>query len=190
MGKTNYIRFDWAIKRLLRQKANFVILEGFLSTVLREDIHIEKILDSESNKENAADKFNRLGLLVENSTGELLIIEVRNDRELDYFHRVLYGISPAVTDYISEGDVYDRVKKLYSINILYFELGLGKDYVYHGHTEFRGIHENDILWLSESARKQFVCKKVGDIYPEHYILRVENFNKVATTQFDIYSTPS
>lgn len=24
-----YIRFDWAIKRLLRQKANFGVLEGF-----------------------------------------------------------------------------------------------------------------------------------------------------------------
>jgi hypothetical protein len=30
MEKSNYIRFDWAIKRLLRQKANFVVLEGFL----------------------------------------------------------------------------------------------------------------------------------------------------------------
>lgn len=24
-----YIRFDWAIKRLLRQKANFDVLDGF-----------------------------------------------------------------------------------------------------------------------------------------------------------------
>lgn len=26
--KDRYIRFDWAIKRLLRQKANFGVLEG------------------------------------------------------------------------------------------------------------------------------------------------------------------
>ena len=26
-----YIRFDWAIKRLLRQKANFGVLEGFFN---------------------------------------------------------------------------------------------------------------------------------------------------------------
>jgi len=26
----NYIRFDWMIKRLLRNKSNFVVLEGFL----------------------------------------------------------------------------------------------------------------------------------------------------------------
>jgi len=28
---SNYIRFDWAMKRLLRNKANFAVLEGGLS---------------------------------------------------------------------------------------------------------------------------------------------------------------
>ena len=28
----NYIRFDWAMKRLLRDKANFQVLEGLLTT--------------------------------------------------------------------------------------------------------------------------------------------------------------
>ena len=31
---SNYIRFDWAMKRLLRNKANFAVLEGFLTTLL------------------------------------------------------------------------------------------------------------------------------------------------------------
>jgi predicted transposase/invertase (TIGR01784 family) len=184
MEKTNYIRFDWAIKRLLRQKANFVILEGFLSTVLNEDIRIERILESEGNKENTDDKFNRVDLLVENSTGKLYIIEVQNYRELNYFHRMLYGTSKVVTEYISAGDDYDRIRKVYSINIVYFELGQGKDYVYHGQTEFRGIHENDVLQLSAAQRKQFLCEKAGDIYPEYYVLRVEDFNKVATSPLD------
>ena len=44
MGKiTKLIRFDWAIKRLLRHKANFGILEGFLSVLLNEDITIRQI---------------------------------------------------------------------------------------------------------------------------------------------------
>ena len=38
--KENYIRFDWAMKRLLRDKSNYVVLEGFLSTLLEEDLHI------------------------------------------------------------------------------------------------------------------------------------------------------
>jgi hypothetical protein len=34
------ITFDWALKRLLRSKANFDILEGFFSELLKEDIKI------------------------------------------------------------------------------------------------------------------------------------------------------
>jgi len=32
--KRKLISFDWAIKRILRSKANFEILEGFLSELL------------------------------------------------------------------------------------------------------------------------------------------------------------
>ena len=35
-----YIRFDWAMKRLLRNKANFAVLEGLLTTLLGEKITI------------------------------------------------------------------------------------------------------------------------------------------------------
>lgn len=42
MAKETFIRFDWATKRLLRQKSNFVILEGFLSTLLDEWISFLK----------------------------------------------------------------------------------------------------------------------------------------------------
>ena len=34
----NYIRFDWAMQRLLRNKANFSVLEGLLTTLLGENI--------------------------------------------------------------------------------------------------------------------------------------------------------
>ena len=37
---SNYIRFDWTMKRLLRNKANFAVLEGFLTTLLGESILI------------------------------------------------------------------------------------------------------------------------------------------------------
>ena len=52
---SNYIRFDWAMKRLLRNKANFVVLEGFLTTLLNEKIIIRKLLESESNQEDEFD---------------------------------------------------------------------------------------------------------------------------------------
>jgi predicted transposase/invertase (TIGR01784 family) len=111
MAKDNIIRFDWAAKRLLRQKSNFVILEGFLSSLFGEPIRINRMLESEGNKENADDKFNRVDMLAENSLGELIIIEVQNNRELDYFHRIMYGVSKVITEYITQGDPYSKIKK-------------------------------------------------------------------------------
>lgn len=183
--KEDLIRFDWAMKRLLRDKSNYVVLEGFLSTLLGEDLHINRFLESESNQEDADDKFNRADMLVEDSHGKLLIIEVQNNRELDYFHRMLYGVSKTISEYINLGDDYDKVRKVYSINIVYFDLGQGKDYVYHGKTVFRGLHDaNDILKLSVRQREVFVGREAGDIFPEYYVLRVNDFDKVAKTPLD------
>ena len=184
MAKERFIRFDWAAKRLLRQKSNFVILEGFLSTLLNEQIKIVRMLESEGNKENPDDKFNRVDMLAENHRGELVIIEIQNTRELNYFQRMLYGVSKAITEYISEGEPYDHVKKVYSVNIVYFDLGQGEDYVYHGRTEFRGIHEHDLLQLSTLQQEQFMYKNIGDLYPEYFILRVEEFDRNAVTPLD------
>lgn len=66
MRQQKHVRFDWAIKRLLRQKANFNILEGFLSELLKEDISILEIIDTESNQETETDKYNRVDILMKN----------------------------------------------------------------------------------------------------------------------------
>ena len=181
---SNYIRFDWAMKRLLRNKANFVVLEGLLSTLLGEAIRIKRILESEGNQEDETDKFNRVDLLAEDSKNELIIVEIQNNRELDYFHRMLYGASKAIVEYMHTGEEYEHVRKVYSINIVYFDLGQGKDYVYHGRTTFRGIHTDDELKLSARQRKQFMRENAGDLYPEYYVLRVDDFDKVATNPLD------
>ena len=69
-----YIRFDWAVKRLLRQKANFDVLEGFLTVFLNEPITILEILESEGNQLSPEDKFNRVDIKALNSKGEIIII--------------------------------------------------------------------------------------------------------------------
>jgi hypothetical protein len=97
---------------------------------------------------------------------------------------MLYGTSKTITEYISRGESFANVKKVYSINILYFGLGQGKDYVYHGRTEFRGIHTNDVLKLSEHQQQQFMCQNVGELFPEYYVLRVDEFDKKAVTPLD------
>ena len=178
------IRFDWAMKRLLRNKANFSVLEGLLTTLLGEKIVIQKLLESESNQETEFDKYNRVDMLAEDSKGELILIEVQNNSEYAYFQRMLFGTSKLVTEYIERGDNYDKVRKVYSVNIVYFELGHGKDYVYHGKTEFRGIHTNDLLELTPFQRQTFKADAVSQLYPEYYILKVNGFNQVAKSPLE------
>ena len=179
-----YIRFDWAIKRLLRNKANYDVLEGFLSVLLGLDIRIIKFLESEGNQEAKDDKYNRVDILCEESRGELIIVEVQNDRAYSYFHRMLYGTSKVITEYIELGQDYEKVQKVYSVNIVYFELGQGSDYVYHGKTVFKGIHDGDILMLSKKQREMFGREKAGDVFPEYYVLKVNDFDSVAKTPLD------
>ena len=123
-----YIRFDWAIKRLLRQKANFGVLEGLLTVLLNEEVKIVEILESESNQLTADDKFNRVDIKAKNSKGEIIIVEIQNTRELYYLERILYGVAKAITEHISLGERYYEVKKIYSVSILYFDIGRGEDY--------------------------------------------------------------
>ena len=172
-----YIRFDWAMKRMLRDKANFAVLEGFLTTLLGHPIKIQKLLESESNQDDADDKQNRVDLLAEDEAGQLYLIEVQNETEVAYFQRMLFGASKLVTEYINRGDNYDRVRKVYSINIVYFNLGGGTDIVYHGKTEFRGIHNGELLPLSPFQKQKFEVDTVSDLYPEYYILKVNDFNR-------------
>lgn len=178
------IRFDWAMKRLLRQKSNFVILEGFLSELLKEDIKIEQLLESESNQETNEDKFNRVDILALNSKQELIIVEIQNSKQIDYFQRMLFGVSKATTEYLSLGENYGKIKKVYSVNIVYFDLGQGKDYVYHGKTEFRGIHNGEKLELSQRQKELFEKQEIHHIFPEYYVLKVNNFDDIAKDTLD------
>ena len=154
-----YIRFDWAIKRLLRQKANFGVLEGLLTVLLNEEVKIVEILESESNQLTADDKFNRVDIKAKNSKGEIIIVEIQNTRELYYLERILYGVAKAITEHISLGERYYEVKKIYSVSILYFDIGRGEDYLYHGQNTFLGVHTDDQLLVTTKERETIVTPK-------------------------------
>ena len=178
------IRFDWAVKRLLRNKANFGILEGFLSELLGEDISIDSILESESNRDTSYDKFNRVDLLVSNSKGELIIIEIQNNREHDYLLRILYGTSKLLVENMDVGMRYASIKKIISVNIVYFDLGHGQDYIYHGTTNYVGLNKHDILKLSADQEILYKTPHISSIYPEYYVIKVNQFNEVAKNTLD------
>ena len=179
-----YIRFDWAVKRMLRDKANFAVLEGLITVLTGEVVKIEELLESEGNQERADDKFNRVDIKAKNAKGEIIIVEVQLTRQLYFLQRMLYGVSKAITEHIEIGNKYDKVKKVYSINILYFDLGKGSDYLYHGKTVFTGVHTNDRLEVNTKEADELRMRVPEDIFPEYYIIRVNEFNSVATTPIE------
>lgn len=179
-----YIRFDWAIKRLLRQKANFGVLEGLLTVLLNEKVEIVELLESEGNQDSFDDKFNRVDIKAKNSKGEIIIVEIQNTREVYYLERILYGVAKAITEHISLGEGYEEVKKIYSVSILYFDIGKGNDYLYHGRNNFVGVHTGDLLEVSAKAKNALVRKLPAEIFPEYFLIRVNEFNQVAVTPLE------
>jgi PD-(D/E)XK nuclease family transposase len=175
MAERTFISFDWAIKKILRHKENFEVLEGFLSELLGFDVFIQNILESESNKQSEDDKFDRVDILVKTLESELMLIEIQYDDQEDYFHRMVYGISKLISEYIHEGQKYGQIKKAYSINILYFRLGQGKDYIYEYNGSFIGRKKKDVLNPTNYQKTKYGIESVSDIFPKYYILRVGSF---------------
>ena len=182
--KRRLVSFDWALKRLLRSKANFEILEGFLSELLKEDIVILEVLESEGNQEHPSQKFNRVDLKVKNQRGEIVIIEVQYDREFDYLQRIFFATCRAAAEHLEVGTAYGNIAKVISVNILYFDLGQGQDYIYHGKTHFTGVHRHDNLQLSEKQKELFGKEHPYQLYPEYYLLKINQFDDIARDRFD------
>ena len=184
MAHDKYIRFDWAAKKILRDKSNFCILEGLVTVLLNEPVHIIELLESESNQEDPTDKFNRVDIKAKNSKDEIILVEIQLTRELYYLERILYGVAKAITEHIQLGNKYDQVKKVYSISILYFDLGKGEDYVYRGQTVFRGVTKNDTLQITSKEKNAIQMKSPEEVFPEYYLIRVNAFNKLAENHLD------
>ena len=168
-GKNKYIRFDWAAKYMLRSKADFVIFEGLINVLIGEKIEIVELLESESNQVNKDDKFNRVDIKAKDSQGRIIIVEIQQSRELDYLQRMLYGVAKTITEHMGRGKSYENVKKVYSINILYFDLGEGADYLYHGQTTLIGVHTKDTLQLTQHEQDDLHV-----VTPEDVIQLCEN----------------
>ncbi|MBF0463297.1 MAG: Rpn family recombination-promoting nuclease/putative transposase [Magnetococcales bacterium] len=184
MKQRRLISFDYALKRLLRSKANFEILEGFLSELLHDEVRILEVLEGESNKTSQRDKYNRVDLKVKNAQGEVIIIELQYERESDYLQRLLYGMAKTVTEHIAEGEPYSNIVKVIFVSILYFDLGRGTDYVYRGTTSFRGMHTHDELDLSEGQKALFHRDSVAALFPEYYLIKVKSFDDIARDTLD------
>ena len=188
---SQYIRFDWAIKRILRDKANFEVLEGLMTVLIGQPIRIIEILESESNADSREDKFNRVDVKAKTESGEIIIVEVQLTKESDFFQRILFGTATAIREQTKRGRSYDSIKKVYSINILYIHFGEGDDYAYHGVTTFRGMTNKEaVLQLKTDNERTYMEKEAHrmtapeEVFPEYFLLIVARFNEVAKTPIE------
>jgi len=207
MTSNELIRFDYAIKKLLRNKANFGVLEGFIEVILEKKCKIQAILESEGNQDKSDDKFNRVDIKAQDEDGEIFIVEVQTSRYTYFLERILFGVSNAVVEQASQGEDYDKIKKVYSISVVYYDFGEGEDYIYRGTTEFRGVRKHDILKVSrkeelteeellaeqdkpENKRRTYKLKKqtVGNLFPEFCLLRINAFRPSVADALDEWMT--
>ena len=189
--KREYIRFDWAIKRILRDKANKEVLEGLIQVLIKEPVTITEILESENNKDRREDKGNRVDVKAKTEKGEIIIVEVQLTKERDFFKRILFGSFTAINDQIGSGQDYEVIKKVYSVNILYFNFGSGDDYAFHGVTTFRGMtNENAVLEFNNMNERKYMDSErrritsPDEVFPEYFLLIVDRFNEVARTPIE------
>lgn len=186
------VKFDYAMKTLLRNKANFDVLEGFIEVFLGKKCTIINLLESEANQEDEEDKYNRVDIKAVDENGEIFIVEVQTTRYTYYMERVLFGVSKAVVEQLENGDDYGKIHKIYSISIVYYDFGVGEDFIYEGKTSFIGLHKNDTLKISrkedltleeiernDSRQYKFTKFDAGDIMPVYYIIRVRQFRESA-----------
>lgn len=178
------IRFDWAVKYSLRSKINFCILEGFLTVLLGENISIIEIFENKGNQQWKGDKPNRMIVKARNSEDEIILVEIQNTRELYYLECILYGASQTLAESIDWGRICSDVKKVYSISILYFDIGQGNDYLYHGQNTFVGVHTSDNLKLTAKEQNIIVRKFPSDFFLEYFLIRINKFDKMVSTPLD------
>ena len=183
---SKYIRFDWAIKRILRDTANKEVLEGLIQVLIKQPVTITEILESEGDKDRREDKGNRVDVKAKTKDGEIIIVEVQLTKEADFFQRILFGTAKTVTSQVGMGQDYELIHKVYSINILYFNFGSGDDYAFHGETKFLGMtNKNAVLEFNTENERKYIkneTKRVvspGEVFPEFFILIVDRFNEVA-----------
>ena len=183
MAERKLISFDYAVKYLLRGKDDYGILNGFLSELMGRQVTVENILESETNKVDPDEKTNRVDLKAQIDGGELAVFEIQFSQETDFFGRVLYGVSRALTEQVGSGNLYN-IKKVYSINIIRYNLTAKREYMFHGKfSGFRGVHfEDEVIPFAQVTDKD--SEKLVEIHPEYYLILPKKFDETLRSRFD------
>jgi len=176
------ISLDYAIKNILRDKANFDVLSGFLTELLEREVNVQEILESESNVSSIDLKVNRLDLKAKINDGELAVFEIQFFDQIDFLGKVLFNACKAVVEQVSSGKMYN-IKKVYSINVAYFDLGAKREYVFRANlSKFTGTHFSDeYIPFSQSLNPP---SDSGNLHPEYYLILPNKFDEQMRNKFD------
>ena len=113
------VSFDWALKYVLRDKANFAVLEGLFAAILGRTVKVLDLLESESNKPDKDGRMIRLDLKARFEDGEIAIIEFQYKPEHHFFRRLLFYTSQTVVEHVRKGSQVRRLaQNLYDISVL------------------------------------------------------------------------
>jgi len=176
------ISFDYAIKNILRDKANFDVLDGFLTELLNKRVSVQEILESEGNVSSEELKVNRLDLKAKINDGEIAVFEIQFFDQIDFLGKVLFNACKAVVEQVASGKMYN-IKKVYSVNIAYFDLGAKREYVFRANlSKFSGVHFSDeYIPFSQSLNPP---SDSGNLHPEYYLILPNRFDEQMRNKFD------
>jgi len=144
------------------------------------------LLESESNRGDDREKYNRGDLLAKTHDGERIIVDVQYLLEIAYLKRLTYGTAKTIAETLRVGEPYANLKKVYSISLLYFDASEdGDDYIYHGKTEFTGLHTHH---HPATLKKSLIGNQVRigetNIFPEYYLIPLKRFTDVVWDDLD------
>jgi len=175
------ISLDYAIKNVLRDKANFAILSGFLTELLGRKVVVDEILESEGNADQSQGKVNRLDMKARIDGGEIAVFEFQFYDQIDFFGKILFNVCKAVVEQVSSGRLYD-IKKVYSVNVGYFDTVNEKEYVFCASlTEFKGVHYEEKIPFTQKLKPEF---PTSAIHPEYYLILPNKFRGEIKDRFD------
>ena len=187
MDEKTLVSFDFAIKYLLKDKSNYDVVEGFISTLISScgysPVKIKALLESASNKESPEHKSSIADLVVEDEQGTKYIVEIDRSYTSLFLHKACFNSSRLIIDSISSGEDYSTIKKIIHINLLYFPFSQTKTPLHYGKTVFHEIdtkHPQD-LHIADLGMRFFDSHNV---FPEYFVISVSLFNDVIKSEMD------
>ena len=184
------ISFDYAIKYLVKDKGDYEIVEGFISSLLKsqgegyKDVKIIALLDTESNQEDSMQKRSLADVIVEDEDHRKYIIEIERNVQRGFIHKACFNTSRLIVDHLSHGIDFHNIIKVFHISILYFPVG--NEPIHHGQTIISGLESKEKLTVHIKDPVTHVVTDATDILPEYFFISIPLFDDRLKNEMDAW----